>query len=103
MAVETLLDAAGLDVFDIMGQAAIFTPATGSTVSCQVVIDSAVKMQTEGQETQAWAGRFTIEGLISVLGREPNRDETFTVGATTYTVQTLLENNDERFYKAVVT
>lgn len=101
MTFESILDRASADIFAQLGRAATFTPATGSAVSCTVVLDVGVRLQTDGYTGQASAQVTTVEGLVSEIGREPNRNETFLIGSTTYTVQSTLEN-DGRHYKVTV-
>ena len=93
-------------IFEAAGEDAVFTPATGDPVSCQVFIDFSVMLQPAGVEAQVWERGTTIEALLSVIGREPNRGETFTLdipaAGTIYTVQAPLEN-DGLTVKVVVT
>jgi hypothetical protein len=103
------------DIFDEAGEDAVFTPAAGDPIPCKVFIDFNIALQPNGVETQVWQQVTTIEALLSdprtdgtgvAIGREPNRDETFTLDIpsndTVYTVQAILEN-DGLTVKAVVT
>jgi len=85
------------------GESAIFTPATGDPIPCMVFIDFNVMLQPAGVEAQMWERGTTIEALISEIGREPTRGETFTLdGGIVYTVRAILES-DGLTVKAVVT
>jgi hypothetical protein len=79
--------------FETAGEDATFTPDAGDPIPCKVFIDFNVMLQPAGVNTQVWARGTTIEGLLSVLGREPKQDETFTVNSIVYTVQGILEND----------
>lgn len=89
-------------IFDAAGEDAVFTPTTGAPIPCKVFIDFSVMLQPSGVEAQAWERGTTIEALLSVIGREPNRGETFTVDSIVYTVKAILED-DGLTVKAVVT
>ncbi len=104
MGLRAVFAAALPGIFDAAGEDAVFTPATGAAIPCKVFIDFNVMLQPAGVETQVWQRGTTIEALLSVIGCEPNRGETFTMDGTayTYTVQAILEN-DGLTVKAVVT
>jgi hypothetical protein len=106
MGLRAVFAAALPGIFDAAGEDAVFTPATGDPIPCKVFIDFNVMLQPGGVEAQVWEQGTTIEALLSVLGREPNRGETFTLDIptddTTYTVQAIIED-DGLTVKAVVT
>lgn len=89
-------------MFEAMGELATFTPATGSPVSCYVLLNVAVQPQPDGMSAQAWSTVKTIEYLYADIGREANRGETFTVDSVAYTVQAI-NSNDGLTVEAVVT
>lgn len=93
-------------IFDVAAEDAIFTPAAGAAIDCKVFIDFDVDLQPAGMEAQVWQRGTTIEALLSEIGREPDRGETFTLdipsAGTVYTVQAILQN-DGLTIKAVVT
>ena len=86
-------------IFLAAGETAVFTPATGSPVSCYVFINFNVELQPSGMEVQVWERGTVIEALLTdsgegaATGREPARGETFTVAGTVYTVKAILEND----------
>lgn len=86
-------------IFTAAGETAVFTPATGSPVSCYVFINFNVDLQPSGMEVQVWERGTVIEALLTdsgegtAIGREPDRGETFTVAGTVYTVKATLEND----------
>lgn len=102
MGLRAVFAAALPDVFTEAGEDAVFTPAGGVPVDCHVFIDFNVMLQPAGVEVQVWQQGTTIEALLSEIGREPNRGETFTVDSVAYAVQAILEN-DGLTVKAVVT
>jgi hypothetical protein len=65
----------------------------GDSVECKIFIDFDVMLQPAGVETQVWQQGTTIEALLSVLGKEPDRGETFVYDETTYTVQAVIAND----------
>jgi hypothetical protein len=97
MGLRAVFAAALPGIFDAAGEDAVFTPATGAAIPCKVFIDFNVMLQPAGVETQVWQRGTTIEALLSVIGREPDRGETFTLDIpaddTIYTVQAILEND----------
>jgi len=84
-----------------MSQDATFTPAVGDAISLRVDVAIETDFQPGGLEAQAWGSETTIEYLLSDIGREANRDETFTVNGVTYTVKDVAEN-DRVFVKVNV-
>jgi len=76
--------------------AAVFTPAVGDPVSLNVDVSTGTDFQPGGLDVQAWGTETTLEYLLSDIGREVNKGETFTVGGTVYTVQDV-ERNDGLF------
>ena len=113
MGMQAVFAAAFPAFFAQAGEPAIFTPASGDPIYCQVFIDFAVMLQPGGAEAQIWQQGTTIEALLSEIGREPDRGESFTVfsdeasrlagtGGTSYAVQAILES-EGLFVKAVVT
>jgi hypothetical protein len=101
MTADEIFNEAAEDLFDQLGQDAIFTPTMGDPVNCKVNLEHDVDLQPGGFDSQVWGEGITIEAILSVLGKEPDQGETFTVGETDYTVQTVQEN-DGRFVKVVV-
>ena len=97
-----IFDQAASDIFAALGEDAIFTPATGDAVELKVNLETGENFQPGSIEAQVWGSEKTIEYVFDDIGREVNRDETFLIGSTTYTVQGVQEN-DGRFCKAVVT
>ena len=92
------------DIFEAAAEAAVFTPAVGDAIPCMVFIEFNVMLQPSGAEAQIWQRGTTIEALLSEIGREPDRGETFTVfpdeisrsagiNGTAYAVQAILEND----------
>ncbi|GAG30475.1 unnamed protein product [marine sediment metagenome] len=103
---EEIFNQAAIDIFNKQGVAALYTPSVGDPVSCQVDIERDVDLEPDGFNAQIWGRGITVEGILSVLGKEPDTDETFTITEgdfidTVYTVKTIIEN-DGRFVKAVV-
>ena len=87
-----------------MGEAAVFTPATGAAIPCHVFLDFRQEFDPTGMDTQVTRNVPMIDALLSEIGREPVKGETFTVypdessrsagvGGTVYTVQAILEND----------
>jgi len=102
MGLRATFAAALPDIFDAAGEDAIFTPAAGAVIPCKIFIDFSVLLQPAGVEAQVWERGTTIEALLSVLGREPKRGETFELEMIEYTVKSVLEN-DGLTVKSVVT
>lgn len=94
--------AAMLILFRRLAESGTFNTAAGSAISCLCYVERDVNFQPPGFEAQAWQTGTTVECLLDQLGREPNRNETFTVGAETFTVQSILSNDKVFFVKSVV-
>ena len=92
MGLRTQLKTDLVNMFATMGELAMFTPATGSAVSCYVLLSVAVDMQPD-IDTQSWMTGKTIECLFADIGRAPERGETFLVDSVTYTVASVIEND----------
>jgi len=98
----TVLNNALTDIFgSVLGEDATYTPAVGAAVACRVVVNRNVLLQPDGMTVQVYDKGTTIEAMLSVIGSEPNRGDTFTVGTETYTVQSI-EQNDGYTVTAVV-
>ena len=93
MGIRAIFREALPDIFDDTGEEAIFTPAAGDPVPCRVFIEFGVLLQPGGTGGQVTARSTTIKALLSEIGREPNRNETFTLDGTVYKVESPLENN----------
>ena len=98
---EEIFDQAAEDIFNQMGQDAIYTPNAGYPVECKINLERDVDLEPHGFDSQVWGRGITIEAILSVLGKEPDSGETFMVGETVYKVQTV-QANDGRFVKMVV-
>ncbi len=101
MTFQSILDQAGEDLFDHAGLDSTFTPSVGDPVSCKVRIESSVEDQPVG-ESSVWEVVTTLEYRYDEVGKEADPGETFLVGAVTYTVKAVLENEDSRFIKVAV-
>lgn len=101
MTADDIFDQAAENLFDQMGRDAIFTPVMGDPVNCRVNLERDVDLEPHGFDSQIWGRGVTIEAILSVLGKEPDKGETFTVRETVYEVMTVQEN-DGRFVKVVV-
>jgi hypothetical protein len=101
MSISTILDAAMTDLFNNVGEDAIYTPVTGAVLSCKVWIQKDVQLQPIDFTGQAVENSTLLECLLSEVLTVPQRGATFLVGSTTYTVQTL-QKNDGRILTLVV-
>ena len=93
MGLRGVFTAALPGIFAAAGEDAVFTPAAGDAVACKIFIDFNVLLQPAGVEAQTWERGTTIEVLLSVLGREPDRGEIFTYDSIDYAVRAILEND----------
>lgn len=103
---EEIFNQAAEDIFDKQGVAATYTPSIGDPVVCQVNVVRGIDLEPQGFDSQVWGSGITLEAVLSVIGKEPDTDETFTITEgdyedTVYTVLTVLEN-DGRFVKVAV-
>lgn len=100
MGAEAIFDAAAQDIFDALGQSATYTPLVGDPVTLQVHLEQEVDFQPAG-ESAVWESGRTIEYILADIGAEANVGDTFLIGATTYTVKAVVEN-DGRFVTVAV-
>jgi len=106
MTAEETFDKAAIDIFNKAGVAAMYTPAAGDPVTCQIDYVQDVDLEPAGFDTQIWGRGKTVQAVLAALEKEPNTDETFTITEGEYTdlvltVKTVLEN-DGRFVTMVV-
>jgi hypothetical protein len=102
MGIRAVFAAADAIFMPLIGEDAVFTPAAGAAIPCKIFIDFSVLLQPAGVEAHIWERGTTIEALLSEIGREPKRGETFEYDSVVYTVKSILEN-DGLTVKAVVT
>lgn len=93
--IATAFDNAFTDLVTTMGSAATYTPSGGDAVSLYALVEKGVQPQPGAYDAQAWQQGITISARLDDLGQEPNRDDTIKVGATTYTVLAVLENDGQ--------
>jgi len=101
MSIEDIFDTAAEDIFDTLGVDATFTPSIGDPVE-----DIKVNLMRDtdfepSSSLQTWGSNIIIEAILDDLGKEPDKDETFTINLIVYTVQSVLEN-DGRFVRVMV-
>lgn len=96
-------DQAALDMFDTLGQDAVFMPKDDADKTCRVILRTYDNLNL-GQYEDVYAHGATIECLRSQTGRDPEPDEMFLIGDVYYTVQSVLPSPDPegRFIKVVV-
>jgi hypothetical protein len=90
------------EMFEVLGEAATFTPSGGDQVACNILIDFDVDLQPDGFQTTAWQRSTFIETILSEIGSEPNRGDVFRYKGTDYTVQKVTFN-DSLTVKVAVT
>ncbi|MEN6375585.1 MAG: hypothetical protein ABFD75_12525 [Smithella sp.] len=91
------------DIFNsAVGADATFTPAGGVAIPCRVLLDRSVLMQPTSMQAQVWERGTTIEAQLAEIINEPDRGDTFAIGAEIFTVQSI-EENDGITVKMIVT
>lgn len=101
--IDAIFKQAAIDILNSpVGEAATYNPAGGTAVSCRVIVNRDILLQPDGITAQAAAPGTSIEAALAVIGQEPNRGDTFTVGSETFTVQAIARN-DGIIVEAVVT
>lgn len=88
------------DIFSKLGVDAVFTTGWVDT-DCTVNLSTDIQNEPFGVDAQVWGSNITIEAILSEIGKEPDKDDTFTIDGTVYTVQTVQANND-RTVKVIV-
>jgi len=74
---------------DNFGYSATFTPAAGAAVVLDVELLETIEMEPAGVDSMIPVTRTRIQYLAADLAAEINRGETFLIGTTTYTVETI--------------
>ena len=100
MSIEDIFDTAITDIFNLLGVDGIFTPNIGDAVECKVnlIIGTANEPYTE---SKVWGSDKSIEAILSVIGKEPDNGETFTIDEVVYVVKKVTAN-DGRFVTVAV-
>ncbi len=78
--------------FNSWGADSVYTPLSGSPVSCKAFMELSVKLQPD-LEGQTWEQATVVTLLLSQLNNVPTRGETVTYDGVTYTIERLYEND----------
>jgi len=100
VALDDVFDQAAADIWAIAGVEAIFRPADGTPALCLIEVERNVELQPESYEATVVERGVTVEAMVSEVG-EPERGDVFEMGAVSYTVAKIVEN-DGQFVKVVV-
>jgi hypothetical protein len=90
---QAILRKAGEDILKMAGADAVYTPNDGPDVPCRVHIDHDLDRQPSGYSGQIYGSGIMLKTLLHILGKRPERGETFTVGETTYHVDDTHKSN----------
>lgn len=93
MGLRSVFQLALPDIFNAAGEDAVFTPLSGPAVACKIFIEFNVQLQPVGVDAQVWEMGTTIEALLSEIGHQPERGETFTYNSTVYTVKAVMADD----------
>ena len=85
MTIEAIFQQAIEDSFNVLGADGVFSPLSGDDVPCRIIVERGSFM-APGGTVQVADPRITISYKRSDIDRKVLRGETFTVGATAYTV-----------------
>jgi hypothetical protein len=85
-----------------MSVEAVYQPTLGSPVPGRVFMDQEIVPDPGGFDANSWIRKKTIEGRLSVFGKEPDAGETFTINGTVYTVTRDEPDNDGITFKVIV-
>ena len=88
------------DIFEAMGEDAVFTPLIGDPISLKAFIDFGVVLEPDGFDGQLRQESIVIEALLSDLLHEPLKGETFEIDSMVYRVGRVI-GNDHFTIKAV--
>jgi hypothetical protein len=106
MSEESTFDQAVEDIFEILGEDAVFNPSSGPPVEdCKVILDKDTSQEPGGYDAQVFVVVRTLEYRLAEVGKEADPGETFVVGGKTWTVEGPFEDpdsNDQRCVKVVV-
>jgi len=84
---------AGEDILTANAVDAVYTPDDGPDIPCRVHISRDPDRQPSGYGGQIYGPGLRLKALLHVLGKPPERGETFTVGDTAYKVEDTPGNN----------
>jgi len=92
------------DIFaSILGENAAYEPVDGAIIpSVRVILTKNVLLQPDSMTAQVFERGTIIEAILADFAEEPNRGDIFTVGAESFTVQSIAAN-DGVVVKMIVT
>jgi hypothetical protein len=93
MSHQAILRKAGEDILNTAGADAVYTPNDGPEVPCRVHVLNDMDRQPSGYGGQIYGPGIALKALSHVLGKRPERGETFAVGEMTYQVEDTRESN----------
>jgi hypothetical protein len=91
----TIFDTALRDMFNDVNMAvdALFSRDGGAGINCRVILERDILLQPNAMNSQVYERGTTIEAILSDVGNVPERGDTFTIGAETFTVQAIDRND----------
>lgn len=102
MTTAAIIAQALTDVFDIVGVDATYNPAGGAPIACKVLLERDILLQPASMTAQVYERGTILEAILADIVTEPNRNDTFTVGLETFTVQAI-DKNDGYTVRMIVT
>ena len=100
MSFDDIFDIADDIIFDTTGVDATFTPSVGDAVECKVNFVTG-RVNEPYTDSKVWGTDKTVEAILDIIGKEPDKGETFTINLVVYTVQKVIAN-DGRFVTVAV-
>lgn len=88
---EDILQPAGEDILAEMGQAAIYLPTNGESVSCMVYVEEDLRISPDNFDLKTYRPTKTIRALYHEIGQIPKKGDRFEVGSLSYAVQTVTD------------
>jgi hypothetical protein len=82
------------DVFNHLGESAVFTPSGGDSMECKVIIDRETGIEPGGYDTQVMVPVTTLEYILNELGQEAKRGDKFEVEGEMWIVDGPFEDED---------
>jgi hypothetical protein len=82
------------DVFNHLGDPAVFTPSEGDPVECMVIMDRETGIEPGGYDAQVAVPVTTLEYMRDETDQEAKRGDTFTVAGDEWIVEGPFEDEN---------
>jgi hypothetical protein len=94
MGFEEIAARALTDVFNHLGESAVFTPSEGDPVECRVIMTRETGIEPGGYDAQVAVPVTTLEYMLNEVGQEAKRGDKFEAAGEVWTVEGPFEDEN---------